>query len=349
MNRENINQTNPPPTPGATAWMDQYDPFARGRFPVGVRTLRALDTARNRLFPCEVWFPAAAQHTGQDMAAATQDSITALLGDTTRRQMAVRNAAALPGCYPLILFSHSSGGQRHQSTFLCTHLSSHGYIVAALDHSEVIAPELRRREGETSEQKAARVDGWIANRVPDIRFLLDHLLSGAAWEADVTIDPARIGIVGHSFGGWTALAAPEVEGRIRAVVALAPGGSSQPPPNMIPAQLTFIWGRDVPTLYLVAEDDSALPLAGMYELFERTQATKQLVILRRADHEHFADEFEQQAGLCSREQAHLFVRGLTLCHLDAHVRQEAAAQRFWGGDVAAELAVRGVDAIVPRS
>src|SRR5437763_11084462 len=41
------------------------------------------------------------------------------------------------------------------------------------------------------------------------------------------------------------------------LVALAPGGSSRPPPNIIPAKLTFAWGRDVPTLYLVAEDDTA--------------------------------------------------------------------------------------------
>ena len=135
--------------------------------------------------------------------------------------MAVRNAAAQPGSYPLILFSHSSGGQRQQSTFLCTHLSSHGYVVAALDHSEVIVPELMRREGETVEQKTVRVEAWIANRVPDIRFLLDQLLEGVAWDAEVNLDPARIGIVGHSFGGWTALATPEADGRIRAVVALS--------------------------------------------------------------------------------------------------------------------------------
>ncbi len=35
-----------------------YDPFAAGRFPVGVRTIQALDPARGRLFPCEVWYPA---------------------------------------------------------------------------------------------------------------------------------------------------------------------------------------------------------------------------------------------------------------------------------------------------
>jgi dienelactone hydrolase len=153
--------------------------------------------------------------------------------------------------------------------------------------------------------------------------------------------------VGHSFGGWTALATPEVEGRIRAVVALAPGGSSQPPPGIIPAQLTFAWGRDVPTLYLVAEDDTALPLAGMHELFARTRATKHMVILRRADHGHFGDDIEPQAGHCSPEQAHVFVRGLTLCHLDAILRRQESAQRFWGGDIEAELAGRGVDVLVP--
>lgn len=348
MNGENINQTNPPPIPGATSWKGEYDPFARGRFPVGVRTLQVPDTARNRLFPCEIWYPATAEHAGQDIAPATQDSFTDPRSSTSRSQMAVRNAAAQPGSYPLILFSHSSGDGRLQSTFLCTHLSSHGYVVAALDHSEVIAPELRRREGETDEQKTARVQAWIANRVPDIRLLLDQLLSGASWDAEVKLDPARIGIVGHSFGGWTALAVPEVDGRIGAVVALAPGGSSKPPPNIIPAQLTFTWGRDVPTLYLVAENDTALPLAGMYELFERTRATKHMVILRRADHGHFGDEVEPPAELCSREQAHVCVRGLTLCHMDAILWRLSAAQRFWGGDVEVELATRGVDVMVPR-
>lgn len=346
MTGENVQPTNQSSQRGAASRTEEYDPFVRGRFPVGVRTLQALDTVRDRLFPCEIWYPAAAQHAGQDLAPATQDVFTVAPDDTPRRQMAVRNAAARPGIYPLILFSHCSRGQRRQSTFLCTHLSSHGYVVTALDHSESIAPELTGREGETAEQKAARVQAWIANRVPDIRLLLDHLLEGAAWDSEAKPDPARIGIVGHSFGGWTALATPEVEERIAAVVALAPGGSSNPPPGIIPATLTFGWGRDVPTLYLIAEDDTALPLAGMYELLERTAATKQMVLLRRADHGHFGDEIEAQAGQCTTEQAHLFVRGLTLCHLDAVLRRQEGAQRFLAGDLEAELATRGVEVIV---
>jgi predicted dienelactone hydrolase len=349
-----------------------YDPFVRGRFPVGVRTIQAQDTARNRLFPCEVWYPATAHHAGQDIAPETQDTFTVPPRDTPRSQMAVRDAAAQPGTYPLILFSHYSGGHRRAATFLCTHLSSRGYVVAAVDHSEVVAAELARQDGETAEQKAARVEAWIANRVPDIRFLLDHLLSSAAWDSETRLDPTRVGIVGHSFGGWTALAAPAEDPRIGAVVALAPGGSSKPKPGIMPLKLTFSWGRDVPTLYLVAENDISLPLAGMYELFERTPATKHMVILRRADHLHFIDNVEQEheavrampftgelawiakemrpiTELCSGEQAHLFVRGLTLCHMDATLRQQEDARRFLAGDIEAELSLRGVDVMVPKA
>jgi hypothetical protein len=39
--------------PGAPT--DKYDPFVRGRFPAGVRTIQAHDAIRDRLFPCEIW------------------------------------------------------------------------------------------------------------------------------------------------------------------------------------------------------------------------------------------------------------------------------------------------------
>jgi dienelactone hydrolase len=349
-----------------------YDPFLRGPFPVGVRTLEARDQTRNRLFPCELWYPAASSYTGQDLDPKTQDCFTHRPSGTERRQAAVRDAAARPGILPLIIFSHYSGGHRRASTFLSTHLSSHGYVVAALDHSEVIAPELARRDGETEEQKKARWQAVIDSRVPDVRFLLDQLLDSAAWDSEAKIDPDRIGIVGHSFGAWTALAAPEVDQRIKAVVALAPGGTSNPRPGILPVKLTFQWGRDVPTLYLVAENDVPLPLAGMYELFERTIATKQMIILRRADHLHFIDNVEQEheafrtmpmpaevaqmqkemrpiSELCSGEQAHLWVRGLTVAHMDATLKRRHEAQQLLAGDVEGELARRGVEVILHKS
>lgn len=358
---------------------DNYDPFARGPHTVGVRSICATDAVRGREFPCETWYPAAAQHAGQDLAPETQDVFTPPSRKTPRCQAAVRNAAPQRGTYPLIVFSHASLQHRRSATFLSTHLASHGYVVAAMDHSEVVVAELARRDGETDAQKAARWEAMIVSRVPDVRFLLDQLLNPengsreAEWGSNVSLDPNRIGIVGHSFGGWTALAAPDVEPRIGAIVALAPGGIALPRPGTLPLKLGFAWGRDIPTMFLVAENDIALPLAGMLELFERTPATKQMVVLRRADHLHFMDDVEHQhesfrematsftgdlgwikkeirpiTELCSGETAHTFVRGLTLCHMDSALKGKAKAQRFLAGDIKAELARRGVEAIAHK-
>jgi dienelactone hydrolase len=318
----------------ATAMPGVYDPFAPGPFSVGERSFEALDRTRQRVFPCHFWHPVEA------------------------------------GAYPLIVFSHHSGGNRRSSTFLCTHLCGHGYVVAALDHSETVAPELAHKQDESLEERSARVEGAVASRVPDVRFLIDRLLN--EWDAEARIDPTAIGIVGHSFGGWTALAAPDSEPRIRAVAALAPGGSSNPKPGIIPAKLHFRWGREVPTLILAAENDTPLPLEGMFDIFERAPEPKRMAILRRADHLHFVDDVEQRheelrlapltgqewdwipkemlpmAELCSGEQAHLFIRGLTVCHLDTALKRSEEARRFFAGAIEAELRSRGVDAILHR-
>ncbi|HYY41044.1 MAG TPA: hypothetical protein VE692_07320, partial [Nitrososphaera sp.] len=50
-----------------------------------------------------------------------------------------------------------------------------------------------------------------------------------------------------------------------------------------------------------------------------------------------------------QQQAHLFVCGLTLCHMDAILRRQEAAQRFWVGNVEAELAIRGIELMVPSA
>ena len=311
-----------------------YDPFAPGPFQAAVATGTAHDTARDRWFSCEVWYP-------EDLPSFTEA--------------------------PLVVYSHHSGGNRRAATYLTTHLASHGYVAAALDHSETFAPELARKPDETPEQKSARAQAWAASRVPDIRFLLDSLLH----LSPVTIDHLRIGIVGHSIGGWTALAAPETEPRIRSVVALAPGGASNPRPGIMNVRLTFQWGREIPTLYLVAENDTPLPLSGMFELFDRTPEPRQMFILRRADHLHFIDNVEEQheafrgtplpgeaaylsremrpvAELHSGEQAHVFIRGLSLAHLDTTLRGSAAAREFLAADVPAELARRGIEALAHK-
>lgn len=347
-----------------------FDPFTRGPFPAGVRTIEIPDEARHRLFPCEIWYPAAEQYDGQDRSAATQDCFRVALCASPRRQTAVRDADGRPGSYPLAVFSHGTARwNRRMATYLCTHLCTHGYIVAALDHSEIVAPELARAQNETVEQRRMRVEGWIASRVPDIRVLLDHLLTQGVGDPAITVEPAQVGIIGYSFGGWTALEASQLDLRIRAVVALAPAGISRPKPGMIPVQATFQRTGGVSTLYLAAGDDTMISLEGIKELYARTPGTKRMAILRRADHTHFLDGAEEEheavrsmpfSGelawipqqmrrfdeLCPAEEAHSVVRALTLAHLDMALKGNERAREFLDGDLAAELERHGVDAVL---
>jgi predicted dienelactone hydrolase len=338
--------------------VEEYDPFVRGAFSVGVRTVELRDAARARTFPCEIWYPAAPGRQKDDRRYATDDQIS--LSE-------MRDAEAYTGVYPLIGFSHSTGGDRRQSSFLCAHMASHGYVVSALDHSELVAPELARRAQQTAEQAAVRVQAMIENRVPDVQFLLDQMLAGDSLGPNVDIDHQRIGLVGHSFGGWTVLATPASEPRVEAVVALAPGGASQRKRNILPLSLNFNWQRTVAMLLLAAEDDAFLPLQGMLEIFERAPSPKLMVTLKRADHLHFTDDAEQAhealrtsnlgeqyaeiqrdmrpaAQLVSGATAHAFASGLSVAHFDAILRRHSSARRFLQVNLKRELSDRSIDA-----
>jgi dienelactone hydrolase len=328
----------------------EYDPFGPGGCGVGVRTIEVRDPGRSRVFPCEIWYPAASP--GPAAGAAEQ-----------------RGVAAAPGLHPLIIFSHYSGGGRRTATYLTRHLASHGYAVAAMDHSELVTPELRPGPDEDRDDRARRIEAIIASRVPDVRLLLAALTGPGrpAGLAGIGLHQELIGVAGHSFGGWTALAAPEQEQRVRAVVALAPGGSSQPVPGVLPLTLAFGWDRSVPVLILTGDCDVPVPVDGVQEIFARAPEPKQMFVLRRADHEHFADDVEAShealrattlpgdaawmsaamlpaSELCPGEHGHLFARGLTLAHLDSALRGHAPAREFLASRAERELADRGVDA-----
>src|SRR5262249_33912949 len=65
-------------------------------------------------------------------------------------------------------------------TFLTNSPGQPWLHVAGLCHSEFVVPELAGREGETPEQRAAGAEAIIASRVPDIRVLLDYVLTESA-------------------------------------------------------------------------------------------------------------------------------------------------------------------------
>jgi dienelactone hydrolase len=347
-----------------------YDPFARGPHPAGVRSLHAVDPARSqRHLPIEVWYPADESHAGQDLDAARQDRYDVLPGFPPVEQEAVRDAAPGRGKFPLIAFSHGFGGHRRQSTFLCTHLASHGYVVASVDHTgntvtDMIPLMLAAQSGTEVPDPLLELRTYIDLRPPDVAFTIDHV--AASPQIAPLVDTSRIGISGHSFGGWTTLAYTGRDSRVKAALPLAPAGAPlNLPEDPFVGSIDFDGNHGAATLYLVADRDTLLPLDGMLSLYGSTRDPKRMVVLENADHMHFGDRVEEThemfrmmpppgefarlakavppiSELSPGAHAHLAVRGLGLAHFDAHLRGSEAAARLLGGDIVGLLAERGV-------
>jgi dienelactone hydrolase len=346
-----------------------YDPFARGPHPAGVRSLHGVDDARaQRQLPVEVWYPAAEAHRGQDLDPARQDRYDVLPGFPPVEQEAVRDAAPRAGRYPLVAFSHGFGGHRRQSTFLCTHLASHGYVVASVDHTGNTVTDMMQMiltaQSGTAIEPLAALSEFIALRPPDLAFAIE--VTTGAPEIGPLVDTSHIGISGHSFGGWTTLAYSGRDARVRAALPLAPAGAPlNLPEDPFAGSIDFDWRHEVATLYIVADRDTLLPLDGIRQLYTRTREPRRMVVLENADHMHFGDRVEEIhemfrmmpppgefrrlaqsvppiSELSPGAHAHLAVRGLGLAHFDAHLRGSEAAARLLGGDLVALLADRGV-------
>lgn len=210
------------------------DPAVLGPFPVGVKTRLFVDpsrtssTGRPRNLVTEIWYPAKESARGQ---AGTHYFFSDLLPESKKAlkdqdlggldTSAVRDAelASGEGPYPLILFSHGSGGARIQATYLTVALASHGYVVVAPDHEGNTLTDAIRGEAFTDPLMS-----FLA-RPTDLSFLLDRLTAEASTDPLAgAIDFARVGAAGHSFGGVTVLREAGLEPRIRAVVAQAPAG-----------------------------------------------------------------------------------------------------------------------------
>lgn len=134
------------------------------------------------------------------------------------------------GHFPLALFSHGLGVIRANYTSIIQDLSSHGYIVAAIDHPYgglTVLPDGRILStsadsalfNDDPDTVASRVSMWAE----DASFVLDQLLSpkNVAGIYAHRIDSRRIGMIGHSMGGAAALETCLEDGRLKACVDLA--------------------------------------------------------------------------------------------------------------------------------
>ena len=190
-----------------------------GRQSVGYRVL-PLPSGRK----VAVWYPAA--------AAEQPFAYTRAGGELTGSVARDAPPAACPRV-PLVLFSHGLGGCGLQSTFLTEELARRGYVVAAPDHADAatcgIDGEALRLQNLRTEQPLLEPARWTEQseigRLHDLRAAIAKVGSDPALAR--IADTTRVGAVGHSLGGYAALAMggawPTWRTReVKAVVALSP-------------------------------------------------------------------------------------------------------------------------------
>ncbi|EAW38883.1 alpha/beta hydrolase [Lyngbya sp. PCC 8106] len=111
---------------------------------------------------------------------------------------------------PLIVISHGLGSDPQTFSYIAEHLASHGFAVAVPEHIDTSANTFARFFEGFERPPNPSV---FANRPLDITSLLDELeakyQSNPVWKRK--IDFNNVGILGQSFGGYTALAVAGAE------------------------------------------------------------------------------------------------------------------------------------------
>ncbi|BAY19610.1 hypothetical protein NIES21_54740 [Anabaenopsis circularis NIES-21] len=149
-----------------------FDPAATGQAPVQQQTLTLQDKQRQRSIPVDIYW---SQTT-----------------DTTA---------------PLVVISHGFGANRRFASYLARHLASHGISVAAIEHpgSNGVAISNAANQGDLAKLLPATE---FIDRPKDVSFLLNELaiLNTQPGQLQGKLNTEKVTVIGHSLGGYTALA-----------------------------------------------------------------------------------------------------------------------------------------------
>lgn len=150
--------------------LEQY-----GAFSWQMTSIELNDLSRNRRFPVDLYLPQTS--TNQELAAV-----------------------------PVVVISHGLGSDRGSYAYLARQLASYGFAVAVPEHPGSNAEQLQALIAGTASEVTSPSE--FVDRPLDIKYLLDQLAQLNQTDPTIAgrLNLDRVGVVGQSFGGYTALA-----------------------------------------------------------------------------------------------------------------------------------------------
>jgi len=218
---------------------------------------------------------------------------------------------------PLIVFSHGFGGCAQQSKFLTEALAADGYLVVAPNHADARCNRAGGRTAFRPEEPfrddAAWSDATYRVRHDDIEALIAFVLAHEPYAS--RIDVTRMGVMGHSLGGYTALGMAGAwpswkDARVKAVLALSPYAKPFIDRDTLHAM-------SVPVMYQGGTLDLGITpfVARAGGAYDRSNAPKYFVEFRRAGHLAWTD---------LNPMFHQEINAYALAFFDKYLKREGA-------------------------
>lgn len=285
----------------------EIEPVGDGPYPVGAQTITVEADHREAPITVEVWFPL-------DPTIEFDSEpyrYTFITGDyfESPRAIAGSPASAAPdGPFPMVVYSHGSGGTRFIHSDYTETLASHGYVVVAPDHAGNTAVERVLGNSDPGDLIAY-------NRPLDVIAVIDGVLADA--DLGPITDDESIAVTGHSFGGFTTYAVASgtdnpngvtpADPRVDALIPLAPAvGDGAEEALLTAAELGTI---EIPTLIIVGTDDKTTPVVPNVETAwnESSASPHYRVELVAGEHQSFTDLCDYLEVVPDREDANPLV------------------------------------------
>ncbi|NOZ00938.1 MAG: hypothetical protein GXP54_03505, partial [Deltaproteobacteria bacterium] len=184
-----------------------HDPTQPGPYKVGFRDLLLDDPQRDGKLDSRMHYPAAVAGEGTEV-----------------------DFSGAP--YPLVILSHGFLMYPGTYDYLAAHLASHGFVVLGTKHYDSAGPVIKRLAELCNtippDQQLDRIaevftklieHNHAHRRVGDVSALIDAATAMNVSDKDLAgaIDVSRTGVVGHSFGAFTGLAASGAKIQVDAV------------------------------------------------------------------------------------------------------------------------------------